>query len=90
MRATIKEVSANRVRVEESNELDERVTTEYYAPDGGGYVRIDDGIRYPQVCEGLGGSGATLRWSGDGSLVSLIRREYKSGKASYRRMMDRI
>jgi hypothetical protein len=76
MRATITATAHNRATLTETDPLtDERVITEYFAPDGGGYVRINDGRRYPQVCECLGSRGPTLRWSGLAPLVDMIRRE---------------
>lgn len=54
--------------------------TRYMAPLGGGYVRIDDGRNYPQVCEGLVGSGQSLTLLAGGDLLALIRREYRRGR----------
>lgn len=86
MRATIKSISDNRVTVTETNHLGERVTTEYFAPMSGGYVRIDEGNRYPQVCAGLVSTGPALEWHpSHGPLVNMIRRE----RASYIRDVRR-
>lgn len=71
----------NYVTVERDDIFRERVATEYFAPDGGGYVKVNDGDRYPQVCNGLHRRGSTLVWKPEHcSLIDLIRREYRANR----------
>ena len=49
--------------------------TDYFVPNGGGYVRINDAAqRFPQVCELLSDRGNTLTATPD-TLLALIRTE---------------
>lgn len=76
----------NYVTVEEDNPQAEwggvpaRISTIYFCPCSGGYVRIYDADhRYPQVCDGLFRTGSTLYCSDPDRLIDLVRRERKSG-----------
>lgn len=60
----------------------ERVTTTYFVPSNGGYVRIRDSAgHYPQVCDYLASTGATLHVSKKENLLGVIRREYRRSRA---------
>jgi hypothetical protein len=73
----------NYVTVRSADPLtDEMSETEYFAPSDGGYVRINDGRNFPQVCDGLFSTGSTLEWGGRTPFVNLIRREYRKGRAA--------
>lgn len=72
---------------------DDGESTDYWAPQGGGYVHRDvyipgepprTGCLGPQVCSALGSTGSTLRWSGQGDLAALIRREWRRSVARRR------
>ena len=62
-------------------------STDYWAPQGGGYVHRDvdgspgspprTGCLGPQVCDALGVTEPTLSWSGQGDLANVIRREWQ-------------
>jgi hypothetical protein len=65
----------------------ERVTTQYFAPACGGYVRINDHRNYPQVCDGLQSTGSTLSWGGGLPFANLIRREFRAGRAAEKRIL---
>ena len=57
----------------------------YWSPRLGGYVRDitnKPGILGDQVCAGLSTRGHTLRWSGHGQLVAVIRSEARSAAGS--------
>ena len=98
MRARIYTTVAGVVVVEEDNpraEWDEnapaRITTRYFVPDSGGYVRMQvdgDEDRWPrQVCDGLYSTGPTLWCSNPENLPDIIRRERRRGIAAERRAM---
>lgn len=87
-RTRIVELTNNRCTVTRFDEMEDRmVTTEYMAPRDGGYVRIDDGRQYPQVCSGLCSAGETLEWFPriHPTLAGLIRREYQRARRADRR-----
>ena len=95
MRAKIYTTINGVVVVEEDNpraEWDEnapaRITTRYFVPDRGGYVRIraEDG-NHQQVCDGLHSTGPTLYCSNPENLPDIIRRERRRGIAATRRAM---
>ncbi len=65
------------------------ISTAYMAPLSGGYVRIDDGRSYPQVCEGLANTGDALTLRAGGDLLALIRREWRRARAADRRDWSR-
>lgn len=65
----------------------EILETEYFAPAYGGYVKINDGKNFPQICDGLARLGNTLIWSGKSPFIDLIRREYRAGMRSDKRAM---
>lgn len=58
----------------------DRSTVTYFCPGSGGYVRIADGNRYPQVCEKLYSRGPTLMCSSADDLLRVIRREYRRAR----------
>lgn len=75
-------VNGNDVTVDRyDHELGRRTTTTYFVPHmsngQSGYVRIrDKQCRFPQVCELLSGSGATLMATAE-TLPDVIRRELR-------------
>lgn len=76
----------NRCTIRYEDEAGQLVERDFFAPAEGGYVRED--WRNPrQVCERLQGGGATLVWSPerDGTLASLVRREWRARRAAERR-----
>jgi hypothetical protein len=83
----------NYVTVEEDNPQAEyaddapaRISTTYFCPINGGYVRIaDEAGHNPQVCEGLANRGNTLRCEDPANLIDLIRRERARAAAWNRR-----
>ena len=80
-------VEYNNVTVERDDPFSgERRIVTYFAPHAGGYVRIRDRDgHFPQVCEGLRGTGNTLRVSSAIELPALIRRELRRLIANERR-----
>ena len=56
----------------------ERRCREFMVPLRGGYVREWTGNDWRQVCDGLSTRGDTLYLNESGSLISLIRREYRA------------
>lgn len=70
------------------DEGDTRVTREFWAPSGGGYVRELSGGRCgyegEQVCELLKHRGCTLEYAPGGKLDKIIRREYRRKQAALR------
>lgn len=88
----------NYVTVEEDNpraEWDDgapaRISTTYFCPSDGGYVRIHDAAgRYPQVCDGLSSTGSTLRCSDGNHLIDLIRRERRAGIRKEQRYLNSL
>jgi hypothetical protein len=86
MRTTIRGLAPNRaVIIEDDPSTSKIIITEYFAPPEGGYVKIDDGNRYPQVCERLSSSGVTLIWDGIELFINLIRREHSRARKRRRR-----
>lgn len=84
---TINQINRNEVTVERDDPFfGDRITTIYFAPHNGGYVRIRDAAgRYPQVCERLCGTGNTLYVDSIDELPALIRREHRRRVAAERR-----
>ena len=71
--------------------LDRMVSTEYWAPSCGGWVRTNADGR--QVCEGLSDRGATLYWRSSARfprLIDLIRRERRDAKRKERAFWSRF
>ncbi len=85
MRTTIKALAHHRVLWTGEDEYGDVRSIEYFAPQGGGYVKVDDGRHYPQVCRDLARTGSTLIWDGREPLVELIRREHAASKRAERR-----
>ena len=85
-------LDSNNVTVARDNPFSgERETTTYFVgrtSDGkSGYVRIRDAAgRFPQICEGLAGTGPTLRATPE-SLPRVIRRELRRQAASEQRIL---
>ena len=52
----------------------EREQFELMVPSAGGYVLVNDGRNFPQICEGLCGTGTTLTSGGD-DLLAVVRRQ---------------
>lgn len=75
-------------RAEWDDQAPATITTTYFCPDKGGYVRIhkEDG-NHQQVCEGLAGMGSTLHCSNPDKLIELIRKERRRGIAATRRYL---
>ncbi len=66
-----------------------RVRT-FFCPSNGGYVReVDSRGQYPQVCDRLAGSGATLYCKSSDGLPDLIRREYRAMRRAEKREDNR-
>lgn len=80
----------NYVTVAALDDMGKMRTTEYFVPAAGGYVKVNDGRHYPQVCDRLSSGGSTLVWRPGGiSFVDFIRREYKAGRDAERRRVQR-
>jgi len=75
-------VNSNEVTVERDDFLSgERISTTYFVPHRGGYVRVrDDAGRNPQVCEMLFSTGSTLDATVE-TLPAIIRRELRRRNA---------
>ncbi len=88
-RARFEEVDHNVCALTWTDYLDERVTTTYWAPQHGGYVRVitpnRPGTLGQQVCDALAYSGPTLYWDGRTPLVDAIRREWRKCRARAQR-----
>lgn len=84
----IEDIAENRCRITYRSALtDELVALELFAPSRGGYVKVDDGRQYPQICERLAATGNTLMWSAsDGRLADMVRREYRRMRAAEKRI----
>jgi len=79
-------VEADNWAAEYDDNAPARVSTTYFCPVDGGYVRIaDDAGRHPQVCEGLASMGNTLYCRDPATLIDLIRRERRKALAADRR-----
>jgi len=86
-RTTITADSENTCTVTEWNKWsDDMQTTDYWAPQGGGYVWEGPSWRREQVLT-VGGGGVTLVWEPryHGPLIDLIRRERQRWLAERRR-----
>lgn len=66
-----------------SEDVGRMLTTLYMA--SGGFVLIDDGRNFPQVCEGLVCTGHALTLKRGGNLLALIRREWRKARDADRR-----
>ena len=88
----------NYVTVEQDNpehgwfdDVPARISTTYFCPGSGGYVRIYDSAgNHRQVCDGLSSTGSTLYCKDPERLIDLIRRERRSGIEADRRAMEGI
>lgn len=91
MRATIRTDAQGNVTISyDDADSGERITTTYFVPMNGGYVRVrDDRQQYPQVCERLSGGGSTLMCSSRGKLAEVIRREYRAMRRAEKRAASR-
>lgn len=88
MKTCIKTTATGSVCVAYDDQDDERVFRLFTCPISGGYVReILDSGDARQVCESLGFYGSTLWVSSRDRLEALIRREFKSMRASEKRAM---
>jgi len=87
-RTQIEDIAENRCRITyQDAHSDEFVTMELFAPSSGGYVKVNDGRRFPQICERLAATGSTLDWSpAHGRLSDMIRREYRRMRAAEKRI----
>lgn len=87
MKTTIKTDAQGYVTISyDDADSGERITTTYFCPLNGGYVRIRDAAqRYPQVCERLSGSGSTLMCSSREKLAEVVRREYRAMRRAEKR-----
>jgi hypothetical protein len=86
-RTKFESIFDNRCSITYWDDMSERtVTEEFFAPSRGGYVKLDDGRNYPQVCDGLYSTGDTLEWyPRSGPLVKMVRREWRRRRALERR-----
>lgn len=64
--------------------MGDRVTREFMAPAAGGYVREWVSGDWKQVCDGLSDSGSTLYLVDGGSLIEMIRKEYRAMRREWK------
>jgi len=74
MKTVFTDDAFNKCTISFDNIIGMRETLNFYAPRGGGYVRMSNGN---QICRGLSGTGPTLWFDGKMPLIHLIRHEYK-------------